>query len=49
MDADNKPTYTEVRPVHCMIPQTKGKEEPAMKSDEKMPILPLALRGDRDH
>lgn len=44
MDADNKPICAEVRPIDCTVPQIQGKEEPAMKNDQKKPILPLALR-----
>lgn len=44
MDADNKPTCADVRSYSRIIPQTQGKEEPAMKTEQKTPILPLALR-----
>ena len=44
MEADSKHTVAEVRPFAFSIPHTKGKEEPAMKNDQKKPILPLALR-----
>jgi hypothetical protein len=44
MDIDNKPICAEVRSIECVVPQSKGKEEPVLKNDQKKPILPLALR-----
>ena len=44
MDADNKPVCAEVRPADGIVTRTKGKEETAVKTEQKKPILPLALR-----
>jgi|GEM_PF-4960060 len=44
MDADNKPVCAEVRLIECIVTQTQGKEDTAVKQNSKKPILPLALR-----
>ena len=44
MDADNKPACAEVRPIECLQPKVKEKEDSAMKNNQNKPILPLALR-----
>lgn len=44
LDIEIIPTSIEANPSIYLMPQTQGKEETAMKMEQKKPILPLALR-----